>query len=209
MAKFAAAKDNRGVPMKYGTPEALHIGAHEGVGKDVQQPEGDETSGLSFFVNLGLQIGDTLKEHSKKLDSIDRQLQKNTPVFFSTAQSGMAVTGQPLVLNLGTPDQGTQWEVNFLAIGGTDVNVAAAGTAGVYVTGNGTGTNTGGLANIQDYAAALPKVDFYSQKQLIVNSAEYLIVNIFGGTNAQTYIATAQITVYDLHAAGGRTVITE
>lgn len=190
-----------------GDEKALHLGAHEG--NEPQEFGGEEGSGLSFAITLGLEIGTKLDEHTRQLKSLNDKLQQNTPVFYATA-SQVVGNGSTATINLGTPDRGTQWEVNFLAIGGLDLNVAAAGTAGVYVTGNGVaGGNTGGMTNVQDYAAALPKVDFYSQKQFIVNEAEYLIIQIFGSTNLQTYVANAQITVYDLQANSGRTVITE
>jgi len=197
--------------MAYGDKEALHIGAHEG---DVAPVEEDEaTSGFKLFLDMGLEIGSKMDEQTKQLKFINRQLQDNTPVFFSTSVNGIAANGG-VFLNLGSPDRGKQWEVGFLAIGGNDVNIAAAGIAGAYVVGglitaaNGVGV-TGGLSNLQEYFATLPNVDFYSQKQFLVNDGEYLVIQIFNATNGQNYVASAQITVYDLSQNAGKTVITE
>lgn len=194
----------------YGSAESLHIGAHEG---NDTPAEASEEIGLKFFMDLGISLGLKMDEQNSELRKLNKKLQDDTPVFFQTAANGVAANGG-VFLNLGTPDRGKQWEVGFLAVGGNDVNIVAAGTAGVYVVGglitnaNGTGV-TGGLTNLQEYFASLPQVDFYSQKQFIVNDGEYLVVQIYGATNTQNYVASAQITVYDLAAAGGKLVITE
>lgn len=195
--------------MDYGSKEALHIGAHEG---NVPVDDGTETfedKGLKLWADLGISIGKNLEQNTQTLNQINKNLQSNTPVGYSYSASGVFPASGVLTLTLGTPDLGTNWEVAMMAVGGTDVNIAVAGIAGVYVTGIGIGNATGGLSNLQDYANGLPNVGFYSNKQLMVNDREYLIVQIFNGTPGTIYIASAQVTVYDNRAAGGVVVEAE
>lgn len=183
--------------------KALHIGAHEGV----EAPEGSEENtflkGISLWAEVGANLGKSLDRQSAALEK--NKLQENTPIAYSYAVSGVFPASGNLLLIVGTPDQGTYWEVAEAAIGGSDVNVAIAGTAGLYVSGSTAAT--GGLTNLQDYANGLPNVGFYSQKQFVVNDAEYLLATIFNGTPGVTYICSVQVTVYDKRAGGGNVVV--
>ena len=170
------------------------------------QPDGGEeadSAGLQFFMNLGLDISSSME----KANAINKQILKNlenTPISFSAATSGVFPASGSLLMTLGTPDLGTKWEVAFAAIGGADINVSLAGIGGLYVTGSQNAT--GGLPNLQDYASSLPNVGFYGTRQMVVNDREYLMVAIFNGTPGTTYYASAQFTVSDNDAAGGRVV---
>jgi hypothetical protein len=194
--KILADKDN------------LHIGAHEGTNPDlIQSDETKILNGLSAWIDLGLKVGKSIDNQTAAINKLNdnAKLQKNVPIGYSYSASGVYPSSGNLILTLGTPDLGTTWEVAQMAIGGTDVNIAIAGSAGAYVVGN---TNvTGGLTNLQDYANGLPNVGFYSQKQFIVNDREYLLVAIFSGTPGVTYVASAQVTVFDNSASGGNVVV--
>ena len=117
---------------------------------------------------------------------------------------GVFATGVSLILNLGSPDQGTYWEVASCAVGGTDYNVTASGTAGLYVAAN---TQAAGMTNLADYAGSFPNTAFYGTKQVIVNDQEILFLIVTAATNGQTYAANAQVTVWNVAAAGGKVEI--
>lgn len=201
-------------------PQPGHIGAHEGV----SETEGILGTGsvmdrclrgIEFGLQLGIKLGNQLDDFAKKQVELNERIQRFTPIDYECAASGQAVAGTPLLLVLGTPDEGTYWEVEQAAIGGLDVNVAAAGTAGLYVAGAipqlfGTNlTGHGGLTNVADSNfAALPKTNFYGRRDVIVNSSEYLYAVVFGGTAAQFYVAEASVSVFNIVAAQGRDTVT-
>jgi hypothetical protein len=204
----------------------LHLGVHEGQDRTQwPEPPDDDTksagplddikSGLKIWADVGVTLGKSIDEHNKKMDRWLRQLERNTPIDYAAAASGVYPASGYLVLNFGTPDQGTYWEVASCAVGGTDQNVTAAGSAGLYVsafspiaTNSGAvTTNPAGITALADQAKTLPNVAFYGTRQLLVNDQEYLFLVIFGGTAAQTYGANAQVTVYNAASAKGKTDI--
>lgn len=188
-----------------------NVGMHEGdwAGSGLEQladgpanddPLGDIKTGIKAWFDVGVSVGESTDQLTRSVDRLWRRLQRDTPVYYSTVASGVFATGTPLVLRLGSPDQGTYWEVSSCAVGGTDYNVTAAGTAGLYVAANANATGIGTLADI---AATLPNVAFYGTHQLIVNDQELLLVVINAGTNGQTYAANASVNVYNVAVAGG------
>lgn len=212
--------------MRTPTPARMHIGAHEGNqypvpgdGPDPTPSDGGPLDDIKSGIKLWFDVGATIGKAVDRLDSTVarylRQLERNTPVDYAAVASGVYPAAGFLFLNLGTPDQGTYWEVASCAVGGTDVNVTAAGTAGLYVAAftpaadnsGGALTNPAGITSLADRAASLPNVAFYGTRQLLVNDQEYLYLCIFGGTPAQTYAANAQITVYNSASAKGKTDI--
>jgi len=205
----------------------LHLGVHEGQDRS-QWPEDpddhtsstpgpldDIKSGLKIWADVGVTLGKSLDENTNTMRRWLRQLERNTPIDYSAIASGVYPAAGFLILNFGTPDQGTYWEVASCAVGGTDVNVTAAGTAGLYVTAfapaadnsGAATTNPAGITSLADRAASLPNVAFYGTRQLVVNDQEYLFLAIYGGTAAQTYGANAQVTVYNAASAKGKTDI--
>ena len=147
-------------------------------------------------------------DFSTKIDKMTRymeRLNEGTPVLRRVANSGVAVTGQQLVINLGTPDAGTYWNVENVVVGGIDFTTVAAGSAGFYAVGGSPGVSPG-LGNALDYAATLPNAGFYGMRDIVVQDGESLIIVIFGGTNGQTYVATSSISVYNVRSGGGRDV---
>ena len=157
------------------------------------------TASLKAFVNLDL---------GGRLDRVNAQLErlnKNTPVLRRVAASGYAVTATTLILDLGKPDVGTFWDVENIVVGGTELDITAAGSAGVYVVG-GLSSASPGTNNAVDRAATLPNSAFYGFRDLIVSEAERLIVAVFAGTNGQQYVASSAISVYPVDFGGGRDV---
>lgn len=199
----------------------LHLGAHEGdepsfldQGDPPPAPKGpldSITDGLKVFADVGLTLGKSVDSHTAWTQRLLRKLEANTPVNFAANGSGIFPVAWNLVLDLGTPDQGTYWEVESCAVGGTDVNVIAAGTAGLYVCGfvppSGTG-QTPGMTSAADYATSLPNIAFYGGRNIVVNDQEHLVLIVFGGTAGQQYVANAQATVFTTASGAGRVDIT-
>ena len=164
-------------------------------------------AGLLARIDAFIQTGQAMTARMDKIAAQNaalwQRLQNETPVQNNMAMSGVFPASGNLVLALGTPDHGTYWEVQQITAGGTDVNVAAAGKAGVYVTGS---PGAIGLNNCRDIAQSLPNVGFYGGRQLYVNDAEQVYVVIFGGTVGQTYVANISFTVFNVAAAMGGVV---
>lgn len=155
---------------------------------------------LAAFLETGRTLNERMDKIAKQNDALWRRLQADTPVQNNTAASGVFPASGNLTLALGTPDRGTYWEVQSVVVGGTDVNVTAAGKAGLYVTAS---PGAIGLNNCHDYAASLPNVGFYGGRQLYVNDGEQVYVVVFGGTVGQTYVANISYTVFNVAASSG------
>jgi hypothetical protein len=197
----------------------LDIGTHEGEWVPPEDdnaptpgPLDDIKSGIKAWFDIGLSIGNSVDDVTRSIAKLNERLQRNTPVDYGNATSVVVGASGIATLVLGTPDQGTRWEVTGCIVGGTDLNVIAAGTAGLYVSavvplqGN---QAAGGLSSAADYAVALPRVAFYGTRQLVVNDQEYLFLVLFGATPGQTYIANMSATVFNLASAGGKTEISQ
>jgi len=178
-----------------------NIGVHEG--NTTVTPDQAVSSGLKVWADIGVKIGQSVDKVAESNRSVAAQLQHNTPVFYSQAASGTFVSGT-LMLVLGTPDQGTYWEVTSVAVGGTDYTVAAAGSAGLYVSAFANAA-TLEMSVLADYANTLPNVGFYGTRQLLVNDQESLVLVIDNGTAGQVYVANAQMSVFNVTATMGRT----
>ena len=200
----------------------LHLpteGLHEGTGAQFQNagledetgasssgtPLDEIRNGIKVFLDLGITIGKQVEEQTRATNRLLNRLERNTPVDSSLIASGVFPATGNLVLNLGGADQGTFWEVESVAVGGTDQNVSAAGTAGLYVSGFVPGpTSSPGMTALADQAKSLPNTGFYGGRDIVVNDGEYLFLIIFGGTVGQTYVANAQCTVFNVAAALGQ-----
>jgi len=195
--------------------ENLHLGAHEG-GYDNPDdavygaettPEGKISKGLELWASIGIGIGKSLDDFREELRRTRINLQKNTPVNYMGIAAGVYPASGNLILNLGSPDAGTFWEVRHITIGGNDVNVVAAGTAGVYVSG--TTVQSGGILSNRDYTGYLPNVAYYGTHQFVVANQEWLLVVIFGGTPGQQYAANAHLEIFPDATAQGQTKAVE
>ena len=198
----------------------MHQGAHEGdrdylptTDSDTPSsgPLDDIKSGLKLWADLGVSIGKSLDEVAKTNKKLLARLQRNTPIDYSCIASAVCPAAGFCVLNFGSPDMGTVWHVESVAIGGLDEFTTAAGTAGMYVTGflvqNGS-TISPGMTSLVDQAFSLPNVGFYGGRDIVLNDQEMLLVLISGGTSTQQYAGNAQVTVYNVAAGKGTEEIT-
>jgi hypothetical protein len=155
-------------------------------------------------VGVGFQLGELLVgakvDLFARLDSIDKRLasilereeqyEQNGPVFVSVAASGVVDSGSdPLYLDLGGPTYGRVWEIRQLVIGGITWATTVAGNAVVLVQPVApSATNPAGTAGIQDQAASLPSVAFYSGGQFRVRHPNHIWVAILSGTASTQYV---------------------
>lgn len=172
--------------------------------------EQEPVSGINLLGKISLQIGkahEELARTSERVGQLARALERNTPVFGQSVAAGYFVTGVPLVLNLGTPDSGTFWEVNSFAIGGTEIDVTAAGKWGLYISSVASAAGAG-LSNCADVgvvaSTAMPFATNYSSGQLIVHENESLFAIVFSATNGQQYVCNAQFRSYNVIASQGQ-----
>ena len=163
-------------------------------------------NGLKVWLDVGLKLGKQLEEQKARADKLVERLNRNTPVDYTFSQYGVFPSSGPLVLNIGSPDLGTYWEVESVIVGGTEVNVTAAGKAGLYVTAVPTVAGLG-LSNCVDIAASLPNAGFYGRRDIVVTAQENLVIAIYSGTVGQGYIASASVTVLNVAAAQGNDVV--
>lgn len=190
---------------------------HEGQGADY--PLADDApepspldrlqKGLAAWLSVGVTLGDQLEKQTDAYNRLMDRLQRNTPVDYGAAASGVYPASGVLALNFGTPDQGTRWEVTNVVVGGTDLNVTVAGSVGLYVAGLVPSNNqqaAGGITNAADYGTPLPNVAFYGTRQLVVNDQEYLFAIVFGGTPGTLYGGNMSATVFNIAAAQGKDI---
>jgi hypothetical protein len=191
---------------------------HEGPRRDVNDAveiDGDPapmtygdnlSNGLKVWLDVGLKLGKQLEEQKARADKAVEKLQRNTPVDYTISQYGVYTSPGPLILNFGSPDLGTFWEVESVIVGGTEVNVTAAGKAGLYVTAVASSVGLG-LSNAVDIANSLPNAGFYGRRDIVVTAQENLVVAIFSGTASQGYIASASVTVINVASGQGNDVV--
>ena len=172
----------------------------------MNENENATATGINLFANISLELGNKIDKLAQAQQRLANALQTNTPVDYQTFASGTYPSSGFLTLNLGTPDLGTYWEIHNIAVGGTDVNVTAAGTAGLYVSGS---PGSGGMNLVRDRAGSLPNVSFYGTRVLLVSTNECLYLNIYGGTAGQTYVANASMTVFRVASASGKSTVIE
>ena len=173
-------------------------------------PEQEPVTGINLLGKISLQIGkaqEELARTNERVGQLARAIERNTPVFGANVASGVAVTSTNLVLNLGSPDSGTFWEINSFAIGGTEIDVTAAGKWGLYISSVVSSAGAG-LSNLADLgvvtSALMPFATNYSTGQLIVHENESVFAIVFGGTNAQQYVANIQYRAYNVIASQGQ-----
>ncbi len=125
----------------------------------------------------------------------ERFYQQKGPTFVSLQASGAAdAGGDTLVLDLGGPSYGHQFEVRQLIIGGATWATAALGNAVMVISSASPGGSGGGgvdvsLAGVQDPAASLPAVAFYSAGQFVVKHPNRVYAVILSPTASQLYVA--------------------
>jgi len=168
--------------------------------------------GIKVWAKVGVELGDTIKNQQKINDELWRRLQFATPVRSWQVQSGVYPSSGNLLLNFGTPDSGTYWNIRSFAIGGTDVNVTAAGKFGLYVSGYVNTSNSPGMGAMIDgggtYGGAdtMPYSENYGNDSFRVNDQESVFAIIYGGTVGQVYTANMGALVYNSAAALGNSI---
>jgi hypothetical protein len=197
-------------------PQPGDVGVHEG-NRDFTEGEPPSQSwqqrvltGIQVGLDLCVQIGKQLDRMDRHYAELNERLQRFTPVDYGLDAAGVVSGTNPLVLALGSPDMGTYWEVESCFVGGTDQNVTAAGSAGLYVaatlptvSASGALIGHGGTVNISDRAATLPNPAFYGRRDIVVFSQEWLYVVVVGGTAGQQYVANASVSSYNVASARG------
>ena len=162
--------------------------------------------GLELWFDVGAKVNQMVVEAKADRRALYERLERQTPVMYRRTNSGVVDSGgDPLVLSLGHPEQGFYWEVQSVFLGGTESNVAATGTAGLYVTALvPTASATPGCNYQVDRAPYQPAPGFYGGREVYVGPAEHLVAVIFGGTVGQTYVANMCASVFNIAAGGGR-----
>jgi hypothetical protein len=177
----------------------LDVGVHEGTPQQYPNAIDVQLAALAGHV-------DKLTLANLKLW---QRLNANTPVIYKVAGSVVWTSGQLNIISFGGPDRGTFWEIQNFALGGTDINVTAAGSFGLYVSGY-QGTSSPGMGALVDGASAatggavtLPFTETYGSRQITVNEAEQLYAIVYNGTAGQTYVGNIQATVWNVAAGSG------
>ena len=161
---------------------------------DIDNDPGFEVkAAFDFAVEIGGKLDESIAAQKRLL----RQLSEATPIMYRPTASAVCPTpSASFVLDLGTPSQGTFWEVRKVVVGGMDFTTAAAGTAGLYLSASPSIFGSG-LNNAEDYASSLPSVGYYGTGALYVRPSEYLFLVVFNATAGQTYVANAFCRVYN------------
>jgi hypothetical protein len=166
-------------------------------------------TGIKAMFDFSLSIGNSVDEMTASTRKLIDRLNRFTPVIYRLGVSGAYPSSGVLVLSFGSPDQGTMWDIENVTIGGTDQNVTAAGSAGLYVSAvlppPGSAAPAGITAMV-DQAKTLPNTGFYGRRDIIVNDQEYFFLVIFGGTATQTYAGNMSASVIPTDAGRGRDV---
>jgi hypothetical protein len=175
----------------------------------------DPVSGINLFAKLGLQIGkvaEQVQTNSDRVAQLARALERNTPVMSATVASVTTprISGTNAVINLGSPDQGTFWEVSSWAIGGVDAtDIVGCSFVGLY-TGSLPTVAGAGLANMIDIVIqsnfavqAFPFVNRYSTGQVVVHDQETLFAVLWSTNISQTWVSNVQYRAYNVVASQG------
>lgn len=171
-----------------------------------QHEDGSILDKLHLLVSATVELGSQVKKQTEENAKVWNRMQYNTPVLYRMAASGVANASGTVQLVIGSPDTGTYWDVENIAVGGTDYNVAVAGSAGVYISGAMIGTTSPGMNSLQDYTATLPNVAFYGLRDMVVQDGENLFLLVKGGTSGVTYVASVDISVYNVATGTGKTM---
>lgn len=129
----------------------------------------------------------------KKLLKAQNDYQQRGPTFVNLNGSGVAdANGDTLVFDLGGPSYGHTFEVRQLIVGGATWATTALGNAVMVVGSSSPGNSVGGgvdvsLAGVQDHAASLPSVAFYSAGQFVIRHPNHLYCVILSPTALQLY----------------------
>lgn len=182
-------------------PPGVPVPGHDPVsGKLDEPPRGGFDFGV--FADLALHIGGLTKQVQRQADEWDRRA-RDIPADYQVADVGAFPASGTLALDLGSPDQGTFWNVRRIVVGGSDITTTPAGVGWVFIQGsapNQNGANPS-IAQVADVTSGtLPQRAFYGVHEMAVTAGEHLWVIIVAGTAGTQYVASAKLEVYDLAA---------
>ena len=178
---------------------------------DVEAEEGSGFEfGISAAIDVVMGLGASVNGMTKSTRDLLAYLRRSEPVIDRRAADGIVDSdGDPLLLDIGTPIQGTFWEVRKVMVGGLDVAafsddawgaLTVDGFAGLYVSGAISEIalkNPGNGVNLQDFAPSLPSVGYYPSGAFDVKANEHVYVVVYGGTVGQQYVANANIRIFN------------
>jgi len=169
--------------------------------------------GLKIWADVGVKLGSSIdrQEHLRRAAAREEALQRNTPAMLSLSAAGIFPASGPLILTVGGPDIGTYFEVEAWTVGGNDINVAAAGIAGLYITEmtSAAGLGTTNLVDNTNKAAgpsatsSMPFSNFYGGRKVVCLGQQNVVVAIYNGTAGQQYVTNVNVTVVNVAASQG------
>jgi hypothetical protein len=141
-------------------------------------------------------VGTTNRALDRLSNQVGRLVQQPSSVHFEKV-GNVDANGDDMVIALRGPEQGFEWYVMQVAVGGLTWATTAAGKALLVVTAMelpSTGASSvAGLASIRDEADSLPLPAFYSRGQIPLKWPEKLSIIITGGTANQQYVASVTV----------------
>lgn len=158
-------------------------------------------------VELLASIDAKLDAHTKLLERVlqdQREYQRRGPVYVPIGGAGTSTSsGSTLAIDLGGPAALRRWELRQIIIGGVLFSSSVAGSAELVQSPSLAGVNEPALANVEDQAAALPKIAFYSSGQVLVRHPNHLFVVILSPSVSTTYTVGGEaLDVPDIALSG-------
>ncbi len=158
---------------------------------------------LDALVEIKSGIG-RLSDLTAKLIDLQTNYQQRGPIYVPVGgQAASNSTGSTFAIDLGGPAALRRWELRQLAVGGVLYSSTVAGTALLIQSPSVAGIFEPPLANVEDQAAALPKIAFYSSGQILVRHPNHLFIVILNPTASTTYTAGGEaLDAPDIALAG-------
>jgi hypothetical protein len=123
-----------------------------------------------------------------KLFRLQTDYQQRGPIYVPVGgQAASNSSGSTFAIDLGGPAALRRWELRQLVVGGVLFSSTVAGTALLIQSSSIAGANEPPLPNVEDQAAALPKIAFYSSGQVLVRHPNHLFVVVLNPTASTTY----------------------
>lgn len=135
---------------------------------------------------------DSVAKELKKARDIEDAYQRGA-IEVPLRQSAVSGATGSLLMGLGGPAYGREWQVKRLTIGGSLWTSTVAGTALVLISPS-SGQLLPSTSDIADQAAALPSVAYYSARQLVVRHPNHLYVIILTPTAITQYAVGGEAT---------------
>ena len=152
-----------------------------------------DLGGFSLETLVGIRAGlnDVVTElrNLHKLEEAYQFGAKDIPLRNSASSDS---NSDSLIIGLGGPTYGRQWQVRRLTIGGALWTSTVAGSALVVVGPSQTATPP--LPDVNDEVASLPSNGFYSTGQLIVRHPDHLRIVILTPTASTLYAVGGTVT---------------